>query len=102
MTTKISCQGCYKKISSNPKMGVKHYQQFHSDQPETCYRQFNMTWDTTLTRVVKGALDIADAFKQLRVKLDDTIKQLENENKMRLNLATKLNGIIMILQHEQK
>lgn len=97
---KVSCRVCIKKISSDPKLGVEHYKKFHPESPESCWHQFSATWDSTVTRLVRSSLEIRDTYERTLKKLNETIQLLENENRMRNVLATKLNGIIMILKSD--
>lgn len=97
---KTHCNGCLKKISADTKAGLTHFKQFHPNMPEVCFRQFGMTWDETLTRLVRTSLEIQTTNDITLKKLNETIKLLENENRMRNVLATKLNGIIMILKSD--
>lgn len=99
-TIKPQCSCCYKRISAGLKAGIAHYKQFHPLDPEFCFRQFGQTWDETLTRIVRSALEIQTTHELTLKKLNETIKLLENENRMRNVLATKLNGIIMILKSD--
>src|SRR5258708_2594501 len=85
---------------SKPVTGILHYKKSHPTHPEYCYRQFGKTWDSVLDQLLLAQATTNDALRlaiQKRQELEAAYKQ---EVAIRATLATKLNGIIMILEHK--
>lgn len=98
---KTVCELCRKKISSKPQEGIAHYKKEHSTYPDRCFQQFRDTWDPTLTRLVGGYVSQFQELDAVRQDLRNTKAVLQKETAIRNTLATKLNGIIMILESKQ-
>lgn len=101
------CNVCGEKISVKKKngdalisAGVHHHASEHSKTPEACYGQFERTWNPVYDRLIRTGKEME---KQAEVsytnmkKMEEAYKQ---EAALRNTLATKLNGIIMILEHK--
>jgi hypothetical protein len=100
MASKTSCKICYKRISDNPKTGVKHYQDKHPLTPEACYEHFERTWDPVYDRLIREHKSTGEALRLTVEKSKKFEQAYQQEAATRNTLATKLNGIIMILEHK--
>lgn len=109
MSYKIACQVCYKHIGSkNSKSGkaeaalIKHYQEKHPDDPQYCYSQVQKTWNPVYDVILKTMKEYADKLTIATRKNEEWEKLYRQEAAIRNTLATKLNGIIMILESKQE
>lgn len=98
---KASCIMCGKKISSKAKEGIVHFKKEHPTYPDRCFQQFQDTWDPTLTRLVDGYVRQYQELDIAQQDLRNAKAALQRETAIRNTLATKLNGIIMILESKQ-
>jgi len=94
------CNECSQKFSSisndavNAKV-VKHFQDEHPLKPERCYDLIGKSW-------LLGYDSAVVAFLNTKAKLEETERLYQKEAAIRNTLATKLNGIIMILENKQE
>ena len=102
MKGKTLCNFCNKTISADTKAGIAHHQKVHPQVPEKCFQQFGDTWDETLTRLTGAYVSQYGELMEVRKQYDMTRKLLATETAIRNTLATKLNGIIMILESKKE
>jgi len=94
------CNECSRKFSGtnnetlNNKV-VKHFQEEHPLKPERCYDLVGKSW-------LLGYDSAVVAFLNTKAKLEETERLYQKEAAIRNTLATKLNGIIMILENKQE
>lgn len=100
MSSKIRCTVCGKSISPTATIGIRHYKNLHSQYPEHCYKQFGKTWDAVTDRILLILSQQNDAVRDATNRALKAEMAFKEENAIRNTLATKLNGIIMILEHK--
>lgn len=101
MATTIKCDHCGKSSGgSKVTSGILHYKKFHPTHPEYCYRQFGKTWDSVLDQLLSAQATTNDALRLSVQKSQEWERAFKQVNAIRNTLATKLNGIIMILEHK--
>ncbi len=101
MATTIKCEFCGKSAGgSQVTTGILHYKKIHPTRPEYCYRQFGKTWDSVLDQLLLAQATSNDTLRGLEKKYNVLVEEYKKEVAMRTTLATKLNGIIMILEHK--
>lgn len=104
---KANCNICYKEIKAIGKSGelliengVAHHKAEHPKTPEACYKQFERTWNPIYDRLIREGQTAGDALELAVKKSRDFEKLYKEEAAIRNTLATKLNAIIMVLEHK--
>lgn len=97
----IKCNYCGKSAGgSKPVTGILHYKKNHPTHPEYCYKQFGKTWDSVLDQLPLAQSVSNDNLRAQIEKYNELAAAFKQEVAIRTTLATKLNGIIMILEHK--
>lgn len=97
----IKCNFCAKSVGgSKVATGVLHYKKEHPKHPEYCYKQFGTTWDSTFDQLLLAQSLTNDRLNVAITQLEKVTEAYKQEAAIRNTLATKLNGIIMILEHK--
>lgn len=95
------CNFCGKSTGGRTvEAAIKHFEKKHPKFPEHCYRDYGKTWDDTLNRILFTLAQQNDKLGEANTKVIQLEAAYKQEAAIRTTLATKLNGIIMILEHK--